>query len=176
MANDKIIACICEGSAESVIVDKLMDAGKIIFSREDLLENEVIRCRSAKKFEERYLGKGFTKKITVYRILDSRREDFKLSKAYKSKVDVVNVITAPEIEMLIIIHEGLYSEYSKVKSKTKPSEFCKENLKYSDVKSTDFIENYFSNVTELIEAIKEYKRVSNIPKNEVCLVDLLREV
>ena len=78
--------------------------------------------------------------------------------------------------MLIIIHEGLYSEYSKVKSKTKPSEFCKENLKYSDVKSTDFIENYFSNVTELIEAIKEYKRVSNIPKNEVCLVDLLREV
>lgn len=30
MANDKIIACICEGSAESAIVNKLMDAGKLI--------------------------------------------------------------------------------------------------------------------------------------------------
>lgn len=41
MANDKIIACICEGSAESVIVNKLMDAGKFIFTRDDLLDNEV---------------------------------------------------------------------------------------------------------------------------------------
>ena len=62
MANDKIIACICEGSAESVIVDKLMDAGKIIFSREDLLENEVIRCRSARKFEEGIWARALLKK------------------------------------------------------------------------------------------------------------------
>ena len=95
--NDKIIACICEGSAESAIVNKLMDEGKLVFSRDDLLDNEVIRCRSAGKFQEKYLGKGFTKKITVYRILDSRREDFKLNKAYKSKIDVINIITAPEI-------------------------------------------------------------------------------
>ena len=173
MTNDKIIACICEGSAESVIVNKLMDAGKLIFSRDDLLDNEVIRCRSARKFEDRYLGKGFTKKITVYRILDSRREDFKLRKAYKSKVDVINVITAPEIEMLIIVHEGKYSEYHKVKSKTKPSEFCKDKLKYSDVKSTEFITDYFSDISDLINAIREYKRLANIPKNETCLADLL---
>ena len=116
MTNDKIIACICEGSAESVIVNKLMDAGKLIFTRDDLLDNEVLRCRSARKFEDRYLGKGFKKKITVYRILDSRREDFKLRKAYESKVDVINVITAPEIEMLIIIHQGKYNDFCKVKS------------------------------------------------------------
>lgn len=173
MVKDKIIACICEGSAERAIVNKLMDEGKLIFSRDDLLDNEVLRCRSAGKFEERYLSKSFTKKIAVYRILDSRREDFKLHKAYKSKVDLINVITAPEIEMLIIINEGKYSEYSKVKSKTKPSEFCKDALKLSRVKSTDFITDYFSNVDQLVNAILMYKKLSNIPKNEICLADLL---
>lgn len=105
MINDRIIACICEGSAESVIINKLIDAERLIFSRNELLDNEVIRCRSDRKFEDQYLGKGFTKKISIYRILDSRRETFKLRKAYQSKVDVINVITAPEIEMLIIVHE-----------------------------------------------------------------------
>ncbi len=174
MAEDKIIACICEGSAESVIVNKLMDADKLVFSRDDLLDNEVLRCRSARKFEDRYLGKGFTKKITVYRILDSRREDFKLRKAYESKVDVINVITAPEIEMLVIIHEGKYAQYCKVKSNTKPSDYCKDTLKYPSIKSTEFITEYFSNIDDLINAIKEYRRLSNIPKNEICLADLLK--
>ena len=163
MVNDKIIACICEGSAERAIVNKLMDEGKLIFSRDDLLDNEVIRCRSASSFQEKYLRKGFTKKITVYRILDSRREDFRLHKAYKSKIDVINVITAPEIEMLVIINEGKYSQYSKVKSKTKPSE----------LKSNEFITEYFSNIDDLINAIFEYKRLSNIPSGEKCLADLL---
>ena len=44
------------------------------------------------------MRKEFEGKITVYRILDSRREKFNLSKAYEDKVDVKNVITAPEIE------------------------------------------------------------------------------
>lgn len=44
------------------------------------------------------MRKEFEGKITVYRILDSRREKFNLSKAYEDKVDVKNVITAPEID------------------------------------------------------------------------------
>ena len=80
-----------------------------------------------------------------------------------------------DVEVLIIIHQGKYSEYCKVKSHTKPSEFCKESLKLSSVKSTEFIEGYFSNIDDLIYAIKEYKRLSKIPKNETCLADLLTE-
>ena len=64
-------------------------------------------------------------------------------------------------------------ENSKVKSKTKPSEFCKNILKFSKVKSTEFITDYFSNVDDLINAIFEYKRLSNIPSGEKCLADLL---
>ena len=99
MKLSKYIACICEGAAEQAIIERLLDANKLIFTYDDMIEGEVIRCRSAKKFEERYLRKGFDEKITVLRILDSRREKFKLSKAYAPKIDVINVITAPEIEI-----------------------------------------------------------------------------
>lgn len=64
------------------------------FEREQLIEEEVLRCRSAKEFEGKYLKKGFEEKIIVYRILDSRSENFKISKAYKHKIDIVNVVTA----------------------------------------------------------------------------------
>ena len=69
----------------------------------------------------------------MIRILDSRREEFRLSKAYEQKIDVVNVITAPEIEMLIIHAEGAYDQFKR--SGKKPSEFCKTNLRMHDVKS-----------------------------------------
>ena len=102
MTLSKYIACICEGAAENAIMDLLLDHNLLVFERQDLLEESVIRCRDGQTFERRYLRKGFTDKISVIRILDSRRENFRLSKAYQGKVDVVNVITAPEIEMLIM--------------------------------------------------------------------------
>ncbi len=40
------IACICEGSAEKAILDLLLDNNKLIFERSDILEEEVLSCRS----------------------------------------------------------------------------------------------------------------------------------
>ena len=82
MELSKYKACICEGAAESAIIDILVDNGLLIFSRSEMIDESVIRCRSAKRFEERYLRKGFDNQISVVRILDSRREEFRLSKAY----------------------------------------------------------------------------------------------
>lgn len=164
-------ACICEGGAERAILDLLLDHHKLIFEREDLIEEEVLRCRKGKEFEEKYLRKGFSEKITVYRILDSRSENFKLSKAYKQKVDIINVVTAPEIEMLIICNEGKYKEFKNIGEK--PSVYCKSKLKYKDVKSYDFIWNYFSDIAILINALHEYKRVAKVRKDEKTLWDLL---
>ena len=48
----KYKACICEGSAESAIIDILVDNDLLNFSREEMLDESVIRCRSAKRFEE----------------------------------------------------------------------------------------------------------------------------
>ena len=142
----KYKACICEGSAEEAIIDILVDNDLLIFKREEMLEECVIRCRSAKRFEERYLRKGFDEQISVIRILDSRREEFRLSKAY--------------------------DQFKRSGKKT--SEFCKTNLRMHDVKSYDFVKQYFSNPQLLVKAIKEYRRTANIPKGEYSLSDLLR--
>ncbi|MFW2579090.1 hypothetical protein [Aliarcobacter butzleri] len=172
MELNSIIACICEGSAEQAIMELLLDNDKLIFTREELLGEEIIRERSAEKFEIKYLRKGFSEKITVLRILDSRNENFKLSKAYVNKVSVIDVITAPEIEMLIIFNENKYKEFKK--SKVKPSEFCKIELKFSKVKNYDFVKKYFFNIDKLIESIYEYKKNSNIKKGECTLFNLLK--
>ncbi len=166
------IACLCEGAAEQAVIELLLDAEKLIFTRDEMLEGEPLRCRSASKFEAKYLRKGFSEKITIYRILDSRRERFTLSTVYTKKIDVINVITAPEIEMLIIFTEGKYNEYKK--SGKKPSDYCKSNLKHPNVKSETFIKEYFSDVETLVSAIIEYKRVSNVQAGELTLADLLK--
>lgn len=121
---------------------------------------------------ELYLRKGFQDKISVIRILDSRRENFRISKAYAGKVDVINVVTAPEIEMLIIFNENKYKEFKKTGKK--PSSFCKEDLKMAEVKSYDFVKNYFDNPLVLVAAIKKYHEMSRVPKGEYTLLDLLR--
>ena len=168
----KYKACICEGSAEEAIIDILLDNHLLIFEREEMLEEKVIRCREGKKFEEKYLRKGFANKISVIRILDSRREKFKLSKAYQNKVDVINVITAPEIEMLIIFNEGKYNEFKK--SKKSPSDFCKRDLKMRDVKSYDYVKNYFDDADILIGAIQEYHKIARVQKGEYTLLNLIK--
>lgn len=44
-------ACICEGAAaEEEIMNILLDANKLKFSREQLLEEKIIRCRMACNF------------------------------------------------------------------------------------------------------------------------------
>lgn len=154
-----------------LIINILLDNELLIFKREDLIEQELLSCRSAKAFEERYLRKTFDDKISVIRILDSRKEKFKLSKAYENKVDVINVISAPEIEILIILNEDKLQDYKK--SKLKPSDFCKQVLKMHNVKRYDFVFDYFSNAKRLIDILNQYKKL-NHPKDEMSLSDLLK--
>ncbi len=175
MELSKYVACICEGGAEKAIIELLLDANRLIFTYDDLLDGEVLGCRSADSFEKQHLRKGFTEGITVLRILDSRRENFNLSKAYAHKIKkVINVITAPEIEILVIVSENMYGDYSKFKSEKKPSIYCKENLGFHNVKSKDFMKDYFRNIDVLVAAIIEYKRVTRVQRNEITLADLLK--
>ena len=172
MKLSKYVACICEGGAEKTIIELLLDSNSLIFSYDDLLEGEILRCRKARDFETQYLRKYFNEKVTVLRILDSRSERFAWSKAYAHKVDVINVVTAPEIEMLVILSENKYKEFKG--SNLKPSEYCKSFLGYLNVKRPVFIEAYFKDLDKLITAIKRYKKVSKINHGEYALADLLK--
>ena len=52
MELSKYIACICEGTAEQTIMNLLLENNRLIFTYDDLLDGEVLRCRKAKDFEE----------------------------------------------------------------------------------------------------------------------------
>ena len=168
-----LIACICEGGAETEIMNILLDNNMLIFEREQLLEERVIPRTSVKEFEKRYLRLAYDQQILILRIIDSRSEEFKLSKAYRCQVDIVNVITAPEIEMLIIASQNKYNEFCKSGIK-KPSDYCKSELKLKNVKSPQFIKKYFSDPNFLISSIKEYHRIHKQKNDEASLFDLLK--
>lgn len=169
----KYKAVICEGSAEKAIIDILLDEKLLIFTREELIEESVLSCRNAKVFESRYLRKSFDSKISVIRVLDSRKERFNLSKEYRDKINVVNIITAPEIEMLIIHAENKYDEYKK--SGKKPSIFCKEDLAMHNVKSMEYVKTYFKDPEKLLSAIRLYDKKSKKRAGELNLLDIIRE-
>ena len=167
------VAVICEGGAEAAIMEMLLDAGRLIFTEEDLFYDEIIRCRSAKIFEQRYLKVRMDFKLTIIRVLDSRRENFKLSRPYCDEIEVINVVTAPEIEMLIILNEGKYEQFKK--SGLKPSEYCKQIFKNGNLKSRKWVKEYFKNIDDLVQSIRMYDHVSDVRKGEYTLLDLLND-
>ena len=166
-------AVICEGATEETIINILLDEHQLIFEREELIEESVLRCRNARAFERRYLRKSFNSKISVIRVLDSRTELFNISNEYREKIDVINIITAPEIEMLIIHAENRYDDYKK--SGKKPSIFCKEDLRMHDVKSAEFIKSYFRDPNKLLLAIEKYNSKTRRRRGELNLSDIIKK-
>ena len=88
--------------------------------------------------------------------------------------------TKPELEILLIISEGLYDQYEKVKSKMKPKDFAKQNIKLGKKRynnSTQFYRDYYgNNVDSLVSAIIVYRRKKGThKKDELYLADLLVE-
>lgn len=81
------IACICEGSAEQAIMDLLLDNNKLIFSKEQMLEGETIRCRGAKNFE---FVKNYFKDIDgLVKAIYEHKRLAKIPKGEKSLCDLL---------------------------------------------------------------------------------------
>ena len=171
--SSSLIACVCEGGAEATIMDILLDNDLLIFNREQMIEERVLARMSVRDFERRYLRIAYDQRIIILRVIDSRREEFTLSKAYRCQVEVVNVITDPEIEVLIIASKKKYDKYCRSGIK-KPSDYCKEVLKIKNVKTPAFVREYFSDPNFLIDSIKEYHRLHRQKNTEASIYDLLK--
>lgn len=171
--SSSLIACMCEGGAEITIMDILLDNDLLIFKREQLIDESVLPRMSAKVFERRCLRQEFDQKIIILRVIDSRREKFNLSNEYRCQVKVIDVITAPEIEILIIASKKKYDAYCRSSVK-KPSDYCKNVLGINNVKSPEFVKKYFSDPDFLIDSIKEYHRVHKQKNTEASLYDLIK--
>ena len=96
-----------------------------------------------------------------------------MSRPYCDEIEVINVVTAPEIEMLIILNEGKYEQFKK--SGLKPSEYCKQIFKNGNLKSRKWVKEYFKNIDDLVQSIRMYDHVSDVRKGEYTLLDLLND-
>lgn len=175
---NNLVACICEGNAELEIMELLLEHNRLKFTEDDLLDDRLFTklMRSAKNLEMRYLSQNYepNQKVEIIRIIDSRAESYLIRGAYKSKVEgeIVNCYTRPEIEMLVILNEGKYDQFKR--SKKKPSEYCIHDLKMGkNIKNKGFISDYFYDIDDLLNALKEYhQRRPN--KNEDTIYSLLK--
>ena len=173
---------MCEGSHELVIVRILLGADRLIFGEDDLLgltpyhARQIVSNAQVRTELNMYPGND----VTVIRIGDKQSDRLMIPGEYKEKiVEVKKYCTKPEIEMLLIINEGLVSDFEKVKSVTSPKVFAKQHIccgrkRYND--STQFYKDYYSgDVDKLVYALCEYKRSRGAHlRDEFYLADLLK--
>jgi hypothetical protein len=167
------IICICEGAAEETIMNALLDADQLIFSRKQLVEEKITRMRKASEIQTTFLRRDYEKTVDIVRILDSETDRFRLGKLYVSRFQVYNVYTKPEIEMLLILSEKKYEAFKK--SRKMPSKYCLEDLfPGENVKGKAFLQKYFQDTERLLRAIDAYRQVGTAPHGEAILFDLLK--
>lgn len=167
VASHPIISC--EGTAEEVVVGKLLEADRFIFPQDNVVA--VTRKRKAADIQNEFLGYAYDWPVCVLRVLDSRKERFQLGVLYRDRYRVFSVYTHPEIELLCIIREGEWRHWRK--SGKAPNSFCKQELGMSKIKQKDFLESYWD-AESIVDAANEYRRLSSIGKDELCLADILK--
>lgn len=162
---------VCEGRAEEVIVRKLMDADALVYPTANIVD--VTRTRRAADIQDGFLNYDYDWPVCIARVLDSRKEKFRLGNLYRDRYQVKSYITHPEIEVLVILREGQWTGWQKVRRQLKPSDYCKQRLGLREIKTDGFLKEYWD-VDSIKRAASEYKRRAVIPKGELCLADLIR--
>lgn len=82
----KYKACICEGAAEAAIIDILVDNDLLIFTREEMLEEQVIRCRNAKILRHAICVKILWGRFLLYGFWIHEMKSFGLVRPIKIKL------------------------------------------------------------------------------------------
>ncbi len=173
---------MCEGANELMLIKILLENDALIFTEDDLLglnpyHARQIRTSSQVKLElNLYSGND----VMIMRIGDKQTDRLTIPADFKEKISQVEkYCTLPELEMLLIISEGLVKEFEKVKSTVKPKDFAKEHIECNGKRydnSSQFYRDYYgSNCDKLISAIKEYKRIKGSHrKDQLYLADILK--
>lgn len=177
------ILLLCEGQNEEVLLNLLLDFNALIFTRDDLIGRRPYPIRQLNNPTIKSELKLYGLPVKVYRVGDKQNDKLTIPLDLKRIVtnnEIYKYCTKPELEILLIINEGLVKEYEKVKSFESPKEFSKKNIKYNGKKydqSSEFLNEYYSgnNVKSLIDNIKKYKKYKRRhAKDELYLADILK--
>lgn len=174
---------LCEGPNEKKIIDILLEHGKLIVSQDDLVGRVSYHARQIHK-SAMVIGqlRMYNGETEIWRIGDKQGDKLAIPKEFKTQIkSVTKYCTLPELEVLLILSEGLYQEYEKEKARfrVQPKEFAKEHIAWnrSSYKGdTKFYEAYYGqDVSKLIRAIREYKQRNHAHKSEEhYLVEILK--
>lgn len=161
------ILLACEGQSEVHLINGLIKRGYLSFDCPLLLE-EPIHLRQLSEIAPIINSLPVDEEIIVYRIGDTLKDTLSLSRfKMRSKyIKSYKYCTKTEIEILVIINEGLCSEFEKAPKNIKPKAFIRKHIPSFDP-SVYFYEHDMSN------ALKEYKRIKKHNKDELYLFDLL---
>lgn len=125
---------------------------------------------SVRHVEENFLSLKYEKKVSIVRIIDSRNEKFRLRAEYRDRYnEIITINTRPEIEILLIIKNGDYDDYCKVRSQEKASSYCMR--KYGYRKNRDRFMDFIT-PEELVDSIRSYRSMHS---KECTLFSLLKE-
>lgn len=163
------ILLACEGQSEVYLLNSLIERGYLSFDC-PLLLDEPIRLRQLTEISPIINSLPIDEDIIVYRIGDTLRDALSLTK-FKMRsghIKSYKVCTKTEIEILVIINEGLYSEFIKRPKNPKPKSFVNEMIEGFDP------EIYFSE-HDMLNALREYKRIKKHSKDEMYLIDLIEK-
>lgn len=172
---------MCEGPNELAIVRILINSGLFIYSESDLLGLTPFHARQiSTSGQVKAELNQYNDKVEIIRIGDKQSDTLKIPAEYKDKIiSVKKFCTKPELEILLIIAEGLWDEYIKVKSKVKPKEFAKKNISINGKRydnSTEFYNLYFADRQRLLcDVIRKYHKLNKShAKDEGYLAELLK--
>ncbi len=172
---------MCEGPNELEIVRMLLEHDKLIFAKDDLLNLVPYHARQiGNNAAVRTALNLYHGDVEVLRIGDKLNDELKVPREYKGRIKgIKKYCTKPELEMLLIISENIDSKFEKVKSKTSPKTFSKENVIYNRTRydnSTAFYRDYYGErIDLLVDTIKRYKQLKGKhQKDELYLADLLK--
>lgn len=155
---------MCEGSHEKKLIEILLEHNELIIGWDDLVGRQVFHARQIKnspvvKTQLNIYGGP----VKIWRIGDKQSDKLVIPQEYKRQVKEVEMYcTLPELEILLVISEGLYKEYEKTKSQKHPKQFAKENIVYNRKRyncETRFFEEYYGgNVQKLVNSIWMYRQ------------------
>ena len=169
-----------EGPDELAFVEVLIKKGIFIFSKDELLMEEVFHKRQIDGEPVGYIQTlQFGDTVDIFRIGDKLSDSLKIPRSIlPEKVrDKFKICTLPEFEILFILNEGLYEDYIKMKTEEKPSVFYgRFDSKYK--KQSAYVEKYFDdmNAQDIIKLVDLYvqKRGKTHKKDQLTLQSILK--
>lgn len=170
----------CEGTAETVIIERLVKEGRTLVPHSHVVENRDGRpyttLRKISKLQDEFFGVDYPNGLMIVRVKDQSPEAFKIPKLYRDSIIYRDVITRPEIESLILVREGEYQNwYQHGKTQYMPSAWCEQKLSFGkQLKTYQFLKKYWDSADVIIDAIEKYdSAIGGHKHDQLNLSDLL---